>query len=201
MAEMAGRSEILDDEILLAYVRGDLEAGEANRIDRLAREMPEVAAEIAMIRGVRAAVASDAADVRPPGAFGWARLSSAIDAGKGAATVPRPAHPYWKMAAAAVFAIGLWQVAVVPFLFERPVGLDGYAPVSETPAEGSMLRVAFAPDAMEGDIRTLLQRIGAEVTGGPGALGLWTLRFPDESARASGLEALNESLLVEGVQE
>ncbi|WP_424934320.1 hypothetical protein [Amaricoccus macauensis] len=207
---MVTRPDMPDDETLAAFVRGDLDPAEAERISGLAREEPQLAADIAMIRGVRAAAETEAAEVNAPGSLGWSRLSRAIDAEKPAEAETGTGQgrgqvfqlrPVWQLAAAAVVAIGLWQVAVVPLLTERPGDLPGYAPVSEAPVEGFNLRVAFAPEATEGEIRALLQEISAEVTGGPSAIGLWTLGFRSETDRADGLTALQASPLVESAQE
>jgi hypothetical protein len=191
-----------DDEMVLAYIRGDLDARQTERIARLSNERPDLAADIALIRGVRAADAADAEAHGAPGALGWARLAREIDADRSTGA-GRPGHmrPMWQLAAAAICAVGLWQFAVVPFLSGRQEGQPGYAPVSEATVDGPQLRVAFAPDATEGDIRALLQAIGAEITAGPGALGLWTLAFTDQAARTAGLAELQSAELVESVQD
>lgn len=233
---MVTGSEFPDDETLLAYVRGDLEEGERARIAELERGNAEVAADIALIRGLRAASAAADAEVRAPGTFGWARLAREMDAAAPRAAAPPRrtwgnVRPLWQLAAAAVVAVGLWQVAVVPYLTD-PLGeydgfaplseaprevapqksrslqdglQDGFAPVTETPDETSLaahtLRVAFLPGATEGEIRELLQQIGGEITGGPSVLGLWTVSFPDDAAQVAGLEVLLASPLVEGAVE
>lgn len=44
--------------------------------------------------------------------------------------------------------------------------------------EGPMLKVSFAPDAKESDIRMLMVQVGGELAGGPGQLGDYYLRVP-----------------------
>ena len=102
-----------------------------------------------------------------------------------------------QIAATAVIAVGVWQLAVVPML--PGGGGDVYVPATGT-TEGAVI-VAFAPDATEAQIRALLQEIGATVTDGPSALGLWTLSFADEGRRTEGLTRLQAATgIVESVQ-
>ena len=68
-------------------------------------------------------------------------------------------------------------------------------------ADGASATVAFAPGASEAQIRALLIASGATMTGGPSALGLWTLGFSDEAARDAGLERMRSAAgVVESVQ-
>ncbi len=182
-------------ETLIAYVRGTLPADEADRLKGEVEAAPALAAEIALLRGVAAAVDADARQPTP-GDLGWARLARALDAEPGSA--PRPGwRPLWQLAAAAGVAVVLWQAIAVPLL--RP-GEEGYQPVSERPADAFELKVAFAPDATEAAILALLRDIGARVTDGPSAIGLWSLDFADAAARDAGLERLRTAPIVESVQ-
>ena len=185
-----------DDSTLMAYVRGDLPPDAAAEVERAAREQPAVAGDIALMRGLVRARAADPSTA--PGELGWARLSRAIDAE--AAPVHQPRRnwrPLMQIAATAVIAVGVWQLAVVPML--PGGGGDLYVPATGT-TEGAVI-VAFAPDATEAQIRALLQEIGATVTDGPSALGLWTLSFADERRRTVGLTRLQAATgIVESVQ-
>jgi anti-sigma factor RsiW len=51
--------------------------------------------------------------------------------------------------------------------------------------EGRLLKVNFAPDAKEGDIRMLLAQVRGELAGGPGQLGDYYLRVPAGSEAAA----------------
>jgi anti-sigma-K factor RskA len=189
------------DELLLDYVRGAAPVDEVRRIEAAARQRPELAAEIALMRGMAAAGESRGSEA-VPGELGWARLSRAIEADERAAPVPaaRPRPGLWQLAATAAAAVAVWQLAAVPLLTGNG-GAPGYAPVAEAPGTGLTATVAFAPDATEAEIRTLLTAIGAGVVGGPSALGLWRIGFADEAARDEGIEALQaEGELVETVQ-
>ena len=101
------------------------------------------------------------------------------------------------MAAAAAAAVLVWQVVAVPLL---PGPEPRYAPVSEGPASGPEIAVAFAPAATEAEIRALLRAVGAEVVGGPSAVGLWRLGFADAAARDAALARLAGDPIVESAQ-
>jgi anti-sigma-K factor RskA len=187
------------DDIVIAYVRGRLPAEEARRLEVEAAGRPELAAEIAVMRGI---VETFDAEARAPapGELGWARLSRAIGAEPPRAAAPATPsrRPLWPLAASAAAAVLVWQLAAVPLL-TRPGEEAGYAPVSETPA-GFTLDVAFAPAASEGAIRELIRSVDGRVSDGPSAIGLWQLSFPNAEARDIALQSLAASPIVESVQ-
>ncbi len=188
------------DAALMDYVRGKLDADEATAVEAEAARNPQVKSDIDLLRGI--AALRDAPAETGPGEFGWARLSRAIDREE---ATPAPAQtktpvrswtPALRIAATALLAVGVWQFAVVPNL---PGQGDRFVPVSETPTD--TVTVAFQPDATEAQIRALLQEIGATITGGPNALGLWQIGFTDDSTRDAGIERLaTETTIVESVQ-
>jgi anti-sigma-K factor RskA len=196
---MADQPDRDDDAMLTAYVRGRLPEAEAARIAGEAAARPELAADIALMRGIVSAFDDEAREAAP-GELGWARLSRALDAEPSRAAAPaRTRRSLWPLAASAAAAVLIWQVAAVPLL-TRPGGEPGYAPVSEAPAAGFALDVAFAPAANEAAIRALLQDVDARVSDGPSAIGLWTLSFRDAGARDAALAALEAAPIVESVQ-
>jgi hypothetical protein len=173
------------DEKLRDLVAGRLPEAEAERLRARAAAAPALAAEIALLGGVRAALAAETAQ-GAPGELGWARLNRAIDA-EAATRPPRRSVALWQAAAAAAAAVVLWQAVAVPLVPGLRPGGPGYAPVTETPAAGFVLRVAFVPEAPEAAVRALLRETGAVVTGTPSALGLWTLGFADAASRDAAL--------------
>ena len=76
----------------------------------------------------------------------------------------------WPLAAAAAAAVLVWQVVAVPFISGPGAGEARYAPVSEQPAAGSTVSVAFVPTASEAAIRALLAETGARISDGPSAI-------------------------------
>jgi anti-sigma factor RsiW len=190
---MADRPEGATDEALIAYVRGTLPRQDADRIEAEAGRNPELAADIALTRGIAAALDEQARE-SAPGPLGWARLSRALDA----ETVrpERVRRPVWQLAASAAAAVLLWQAVAIPILTERP----GYAPVTEQPADDFSVAVAFAPATTEQAIRTLIRDIDARVSDGPSAIGLWRLSFASAAARDAGLARLQVAAIVESAQ-
>lgn len=175
-----------DLETLMAYVRGGLDTATADAIEAAAARDPKLAADLAVVRGVRSAEA-DRADDAAATEFGWARLSKAIDA----STPPVSRGQQWRetrlgllqVAACAVAAIAIWQALAVPLLAPTSDGSDVYVPATEAPAEQHALKVMFRDAVTEAELRTLLLSVDADVTGGPSAIGLYTLSFESEEAR------------------
>ena len=185
------------DETVVAYLRGRLSADEARRLEAEAASRPELAAEIALMRGIVGSFDAEAS-APAPGELGWARLSRAIDAEPRQGAVPRARRPLWPLAASAAAAVLVWQLAAVPLL-TRPGEDAGYSPVSEAPT-GFTLDIAFAADAPEGAIRELLRSVGGRVSDGPSAIGLWQLSFPSAEARDAAMEAMAAAPIVESVE-
>ncbi len=180
-------------EALIALARGKLPPEDAEALEQEIQRSEVLAAEAALWRGVADAVDAEAREA-VPGELGWARLGRAIDAeGRGKVGW----RPVWQMAAAAGVAVVFWQVVATPLL--RPEG-EGYRPVTEQGAEGFVVQVAFAPAATEGEIRQLLRDVGARVSGGPSAIGLWELAFESAAAREAGVAGLRAAGIVESVQ-
>lgn len=192
-------------DLLPDYVNGLLSEEDARRVEEAARADRETAADIAFYRNVKAAVQSGADDFTP-GAFGWARLSRAID-GEARAPSRAPARsaasPLWRYAAAALAVVALGQFALLATSGAPAPGDARYLTASDAGAAvdhvgGHMVRVAFAGDARQEAITALLQSVDGEIAGGPGALGLFLVRFEDEAAQAAALEAFaNNPDLVE----
>lgn len=199
---MAEDTPFPDDETLHAYVSGSLADDTRRRIDKEAAARPALAAEIALLRGLRPAfAASDEAAPNPPGALGWAKLERAIKAETAPARPTGRTIPLWQGVAAVAASILVWQVAVVPLLPGQSPTAPGYVPVTQAPSDAPSLRVAFLPDAPAGAIAALLSETGARVSDGPSALGLWTLSFADTEARDAALARYRDAAdLVESAQ-
>ena len=93
-----------DDAELMAYVRGTLLPGRAAEIAAKAAGRPELAAEIALLRGL-AAVAAAEAHATAPGELGWARLSRALDTEARHPAAPARWPQLWPLVASAVLAV------------------------------------------------------------------------------------------------
>lgn len=191
---MTQKTGFPSDDDVLDYVAGRASPEAAERIEAVARDNPDLAADIALMRGAKAALADSKTD-NPPGALGWARLERELDRMPATAT---NRWPVWQVAAAsAVAAVALWQFAVAPMVMPSQ---GGYVTATGSVRQYTAT-VAFEPDATEAQIRALLIETGATVIGGPSALGLWQLGFADNVARDAALERLRAAgSVVESVQ-
>jgi len=192
-----------DLETILAYVRGDLDDDRSQAIDRAAGEDGQLAAEIAMVKGVRSVGLADA-ERADPAEFGWARLSKAIDKLDDTPSDESDTDrrfALWHVAAAAGMAFLASQA--MTFLTMPSVGPDApqYVPVTDGGEGVASLRVIFLEDARQGDVRALLNEVDAKIVDGPNAIGFYTLAFSNEEARANAEARLAEAPdLVESLQ-
>ncbi|WP_121063346.1 hypothetical protein [Chachezhania antarctica] len=175
------------DDRLIDYMQGRLSEEERVAFEAEMARTPALEAEVTALR----AAASELGRAQVPDgarAAGWDRLSAAIDAER----VPQPANtnrPLTLLKVACIIGatVAVWQFGVVPKL---PGQGPGYVTVTEEAEARHALRVAFAEDVALADLTALLQRIGARITEGPGAIGLYTLSFDDEAARDAAEAAL-----------
>lgn len=177
-----------------AYALGWLSAQERAELDAQAASDPKLHAELALARAMAQARAEDPARGQST-AFGWARLSRALD---DQATAPQRSRwlpdrfSRWQTAAAVLAAVALWQLAAVPHLpGERGDAATGYGMASAPRTHHFMAQVAFKPEATELQIREALLQAHASVVAGPSTLGLYDLSFADQRALDAGLAQLN----------
>lgn len=188
-------------ELLAWYAAGTLAPAERAAVEQLLAESPAARAELEWLRALKRDLPATLAI--PPGDLGQARLMQRIAierAGPRVVELPRrPERPRWFAPAFALAAsMLLAQAAVIGYLVhERNAAL---APLSgQPPASGELLQVAFKPDATERDIRGLLASIDAELVGGPGAIGVYTIRVPAGRANAAAAALRGRADLVESV--
>jgi hypothetical protein len=195
---MAEETRRPTDDELLDLLAGRGSADLTARIAQAAEQDPDLRTELALMRSLRSALAEQTAEPAP-GDLGWARLSRAIEA---EAPRQRRGAPVWRVAAvAAVGAVAAWQFVALPLIPGLRGTEPGYVTATDRPAGAVTATVAFVPDATEGRIRALLAETGAQIVGGPTALGLWRLGFADDAARAGAIARLAaEPDLVESVQ-
>ncbi|MGB0659196.1 MAG: anti-sigma factor family protein [Mangrovicoccus sp.] len=184
---MTGQNDADQDDLVLLYLQDRMDPRARQTFEaRLAAE-PELAAELEFMRKLRQALDADELPKAEIDA-GWEKLSDHLEMPAAQpANLNRPIA-LWKAAAMAAAAVALWQFAAVPQL--GPTG--GFAPVSEQ-AEAFELQVMFVPEASLGEINTLLYQIGAQVIDGPGALGIYRLRFVDATAQNAAATTLGQS--------
>lgn len=199
-----------DDSIetrLHAHALGRLPAQEVADLTAQARSSAQLHAELVLAGALVRARAEDPARALST-AFGWARLSRALDAEAAAsrrATWWPERLARWQAAAAMLVAVAAWQFMALPRT--DPPGEPGepggsYDMAGDPVPRGRFLaQVAFRPQAREQQIRQLLQAAGARVVAGPSALGLYTMAFADEQALAAGISRLRaQPAVVESIQ-
>lgn len=102
-----------------------------------------------------------------------------------------PAAARWLIAAQLVALAGLGFFASRPAFVPGAAFRTLSAPAAAAPARGA-LRVVFAPEASEAEVRALLLSVRAQIVAGPSALGVYTLALdgagaPDPVGVALGL--------------
>lgn len=199
------KSTEYSSEDIHAFVLGTLDLQTAARLRAEAEGNPQLAAEIALWTAVRRHLSDSPANA-PVDELGWARLNRALaerEAQAAAAVAndnPAAGHrPLWRRhiiapwqaAAGIAVAVMAWQFAVVPTMNAVPAEQpSAYELAGEAPPVAHTVRVAFAPDATERELSTVLRAARARVVDGPSAVGLYTLGFADPEAKAHGKEVL-----------
>lgn len=194
------RPPFTQDE-LLDFVQGKAEPDLAARIEQARGTDTALAAELALMEGLKPALALG--DANPPGELGWRRLEAEIARTEAA---PRPAAAntsggrlvMWK--AAAVF-LGIAALGQAAYLFSTPADRE---PVYQTATQGvdaPVLALRFQPTATEAEIRALLQSAEARLVDGPGASGLYRVAFETAEALDRARPLLAASAAVDAVIE
>ncbi len=197
---MTAPQELSRDEIeaLLVFLANDtLEGPERAAVEAAVAADPQLAAELEALKVLRHEMQAE--DVVSPGEMGLARLMRDIDAEAARPMIPEAGLPLaandvraprnvWKIAAVLLFGLVVAQTAY----FGYDQGTDFELAGGEPAAVGAdhTIRVAFAGDATEADIRTLLLDLGLVIVDGPSAIGLYTLAAPDDASRGEALQAL-----------
>lgn len=192
---MTGDLKLSRDEIeaLLVFLANDtLEGEERAAVEAAVAADPQLAGELEALKAMRAEMQAE--DVTSPGEMGLARLMRDIEAeatasaGPPAANLPTAPSRLWKIAAVVLFGLVIAQTAY--FGYDRGADFE-LASGEEAPVGAEYtLRVAFAGDATEADIRALLLDLNLVIVDGPSAIGLYTVAALDEAAREAAETAL-----------
>jgi len=158
-------------------------------VDAYIERHPEARSELDWYRSLQARVQENAPAV--PATIGLARTMRLIQGDRptlaeriGAFFGNFGMRPSYALAALAVMAV---QGGVILNLLgsARDSADEIRALHAVRVEEGPMLKISFAPDAKETDIRMLLVQIHGELAGGPGQLGDYYLRVPAGSEAAA----------------
>ncbi|MGF1543327.1 MAG: hypothetical protein ACFB00_02260 [Parvularculaceae bacterium] len=168
----------------------DLWAGRLSDAERRDAELaiaddPALAAESALQKEI-AATLRDEPPAAPEAAFGWRRLSKAIDAEASLARRDATAQR-WRRVAIAASVLAAGQFAVFGALRLADNSAPAYVTASATADADRILKVSFVEGASLGDVEALLRDADGEIASGPSAIGLYDIAFTDEAAREAGL--------------
>jgi len=196
------------EELLPWYANGSLGAEDRAWVDAYLAQNPEARSELDWYRSLQARVRESAPAV--PATIGLARAMRLIQGDRptlaeriGAFFGNFGMRPSLALAGLALVAV---QGGVILNLLghAREDADEIRALHAVRVTEAPMLKISFAPDAKEADIRLLLVQIQGELAGGPGQLGDYYLRVPAGSeaaalARAQAAPIVQTASLAPGV--
>ena len=177
------------EELLPWYVNGTLEAEDRAWVEQYMKDHPEVRAELEWFGSLQRRMHENAPTV--PATIGLARtmhlirgdrptLAERISAFFGGFAL-RPAY-----ALAGVAALAIQGGVILNLIGDAKDDASEIRTLRASQVtEAPMLKVNFAPDAKEADIRHLLMSVQGSVAGGPGQLGDYYIRVPGEQLDAA----------------
>jgi anti-sigma factor RsiW len=169
------------EDLLPWYANQTLAADERARVERHLAGCAHCRAELELLLTLRQEV--KVATAEGPGEMARARLLKAV-------RQSRKTTPRWvPLALAASVAVIAIQGALLVRFWQPD---DRYVPLgSAQPSAAVVLQVRFVPTASEGDIRAMLQSVGATLVDGPSALGIYRVQIvgvrPNDDARVSSV--------------
>jgi hypothetical protein len=203
------------DELLPFYVNGTLSAADRAWVEgylhehptaraelqwyeslqtRLHEDVPAVSSEIGMERALRRIRAESPAaqrSRRPAAPSPLERLRDWL-----ASIVPQPMlRPAF---AGAMAVVAVQTVLIATLVVERDDNSEIRAIRASVVEKGPYLKVNFKADARETDIRMLLVEVHGSLAGGPGQLGDYYIRVPEQQVPASS-DKLTASAIVDSV--
>ncbi len=203
---------------LLLYVNGQLDDIKTAWMDQYAAEHPYAATEVEIERTLKNTLVNELPDYQPD--YGLNTLMSRIRAEE---SLLKPATPNRRnsiitrcMDALSDFLMNpKWAVAVMTLLLlqtgaittlllsrdgttlPEPYQWRSVAPPSQF--QGPVLEITFKSASTEADIRLLLIKIRGSLLGGPGQLGKYLVKVPEETIAEAQKEVMN-SKIIESVQ-
>lgn len=177
------------EELLPWYVNGTLPAEDRAFVESYLEQHPEARGELEWFRSLQQRVQENAPAV--PATIGLARAMRLIQGDRPTLNERIAAffgnlglRPSYAMAALAIVAVqGGVIVNLLGDVHENADEIRALRAVRVE--EGPMLKISFAPDAKESDIRMLVVQLHGELAGGPGQLGDYYLRVPAGSEAAA----------------
>lgn len=177
------------EELLPWYANGSLGAEDRAWVDAYLQQHPEAKSELEWYRSLQARVQENAPAVPPT--IGLARAMRLIQGDRptlseriGAFFGNLGMRPSYALAGLALVMVQ--GGVILNLLGHAREDADQIRALNAVRVEeGPMLKISFAPDAKEADIRMLVVQVGGELAGGPGQLGDYYLRVPAGSEAAA----------------
>ena len=193
-------------ELLPWFVNGTLGNAETALVEAHMHSCADCVRALEQCRVLASAVAQEAdTNTWQPSATHFANLMRQVDADSAARNPARgwlekmqdafawlgatPAPARWALgiqgALVLMLGVGLWM---------EPVERDFYQTMSSAApragADRTLLKIVFADDITEKELRGLLQGINAEIAAGPSAIGVYTVRMSKSGTPDSGQQAV-----------
>lgn len=188
------------EELLPWYANGTLQGEDLAFVEAYLEQHPEARAELDWYRSLQQRVLENAPAV--PTTIGLARAMRLIQGDRPTWSERIAAffgnlgvRPAYAMAALAVVVVQ--GGVIVNLLGQAHENADEIRAIRASRVEeGPMLKVSFAPDAKESDIRMLIAQVRGELAGGPGQLGDYYLRVP-AGTEAQALKRVQAATIVQ----
>lgn len=177
------------EELLPWYANGSLGAEDRAWVDAYIEQHPEARSELDWYRSLQARVQENAPAV--PATIGLARTMRLIQGDR--PTLAERISAFFgnlgmrpSLALGALAVVAVQSGVIVNMLGNARDSADEIRALHAVRVEeGPMLKINFAPDAKETDIRMLTIQVHGELAGGPGQLGDYYLRVPPGSEAAA----------------
>lgn len=188
------------EELLPWYVNGSLGAEDRAYVEAYLEQHPEVRGELDWYRSLQRRVQENAPAV--PATIGLAKAMRLIQGDRptfservGAFFGNLGMRPAYALAGLAIMAVQ--GGVILQLLGETHDNAEEIRALNAKRVdEGPMLKISFAPDARETDIRMLVIQLRGELAGGPGQLGDYYLRVPAGS-EAQALKQVQAAPIVQ----
>jgi hypothetical protein len=195
-------SERRFDELLPWYVNGTLGAEDRAWVEDYLKEHPSAGSELEWYRSLRTRIQDNAPSV--PATIGLAKAMTLIrgDRPTIAERISSFFASFGMRPAMALAGLAVIAVQGGVILEMRNSAQDDATELRALRAtvtnEGPMLKINFAPDAKEADIRHLLMSVQGRLAGGPGQLGDYFVTVP-AGKEAAVAEQLKSNPIVQAV--
>ena len=195
-------------ELLPWYVNGSIDAADRSSVDSYLAEHPAARSELAWFESLQTKIQEAIPAV--PASIGLARVMNRIRADQPTFSqrignflgsfAPRPAL------ALSLLGVVVIQGGVIVAMLHtaQEDAVEMRAAHTKAVEEGPLVKVNFAPDAKESDIRLLLVSVQGTLAGGPGQLGDYYVRVPagkeaQAAAKLKGMAIVQAVELAPGI--